>query len=83
MDFTMLIMDNGLGTVVGEESGNLPDSYGDILLFNTPCSQLRFSVSYKRWFRLDETKSGQPLIPDYPCDSAEAMDKAYELILEK
>lgn len=82
MDFTMDIMDNDLGTVVGEACGNLPDSYGDVLSFQTPNSGLRFSISYKRWFRTDESKAGQPLEPDYPCPSEEAMDKAYELILE-
>ncbi len=81
MDFTMDIMDNDLGIVVGEASGNLPDSYGDILRFQMPNSRLQFSISYKRWFRTDESKAGQPLEPDYPCPSEEAMDKAYELIL--
>ncbi|MBP1585353.1 MAG: hypothetical protein ILP17_06645 [Lachnospiraceae bacterium] len=81
MDFAMDIMDNDLGILVGEPSGNLPESYGDILLFDTPNSHLNFQISYKRWFRIDETKSGQPLDPDYPCSSEEAMDRAYELIL--
>ncbi|MCR4793283.1 MAG: hypothetical protein K5871_11070 [Lachnospiraceae bacterium] len=81
MDFTMYIMDNDLGVVVGEPAGNLPDSYGDLLNFATPNSHLIFSISYKRWFRIDETKTGQPLDPDYPCPSQEAMDVAYELIL--
>ena len=81
MDFTMYIMDNDLGVVVGEPAGNLPDSYGDLLKFTTPNSHLSFSISYKRWFRIDETKTGQPLDPDYPCASQEAMDMAYDLIL--
>ncbi len=83
MDFAMLIEDNGLGTLIGEASGNLPDSYGDTLSFAAPNSGLRFSVSYKRRFRIDETKSGQPIEPDVPCQSAEAMNKAYELIEAK
>lgn len=33
MDFAMLIGDNDLGLLVGEPSGNLPDSYGDCLYF--------------------------------------------------
>jgi len=81
MDFTMYVMDNDLGIVVGEESGNLPDSYGDTISFQTPNARLNITMSYKRWFRIDETKSGQPLVPDYPCPSSEAMDKAYEIIL--
>jgi hypothetical protein len=83
MDFTMYIMDNGLGKVVGEASGNLPDSYGDLLHFDIPNSKLAFTVSFKRWFRIDESKAGQPLEPDYPCDPNEALEKAYEIILEK
>ncbi|MBR5114826.1 MAG: hypothetical protein IK101_05970 [Oscillospiraceae bacterium] len=83
MDFAMLIEDNGLGTLIGEAPGNLPDSYGDTLSFTAPNSGLRFSVSYKRWFRIDETKAGRPIEPDVPCACAEAMDKAYELIEAK
>ena len=81
MDFTMLIMDNDIGKVVGEASGNLPDSYGDFLNFAMPNSKLLFTVSYKRWFRIDESKAGQLLEPDYPCDPNEALEKAYEIIL--
>ena len=81
MDFTMDVMDNDLGIVVGEASGNLPDSYGDILIFQLPNSRLEINVSYKRWFRTDETKTGQPLEPDYSCDPSDAMDVAYDLIL--
>ncbi|MDO5155581.1 MAG: S41 family peptidase [Eubacteriales bacterium] len=80
MDFAMMVKDNQIGTLVGEASGNMPDSYGDCLKFAVPNSQLNFQVSYKRWHRIDESKEGKPLEPDYPCKSAEAMDKVYELI---
>lgn len=80
MDFAMLIEDNNLGKLVGEPSGNLPDSYGDCLTFCIPNSKLALSVSYKKWFRIDLNKSGEPLNPDYPCDEKEAMDKAFEII---
>ena len=33
MKFAMFIADNDLGTIVGQPSGNLPDSYGDCLFF--------------------------------------------------
>ena len=81
LDFTMCIMDNGIGQAIGEPSGNLPDSYGDILLFATPNSRLPFSVSYKRWFRIDESKAGLPLEPDFPCRADEAKNTAYTIIL--
>ena len=83
MDFTMLVLDNGLGRVIGEEPGNLPDSYGDTLEFATPHSRLHFTVSFKRWFRIDESKSGQPLQPDCPCEADDALEKAFEIISSK
>lgn len=82
MDFAMLVEDNHIGTLVGEASGNMPNSYGDVLSFALPNSGLNIQVSYKRWHRVDTTKEELPLEPDFPCASQEAMDKAYELILE-
>lgn len=80
MDFAMLIADNHLGTIVGSPSGNLPDSYGDCLRFQMPNSKLVLSVSYKRWYRIDHTKSGLPIMPDYEVEDSEALEKVYELI---
>lgn len=76
MDFAMYVQDNGLGIIVGEASGNLPDSYGDILTFSLPESKLYLTVSNKKWKRIDETKAGQPIAPDLPCDPEEAYDVA-------
>lgn len=81
MDFAMFVGDNDLGVIVGQASGNLPDSYGDLLYFQTPNAKLLLSVSFKKWYRIDQTKSGEPLTPDYVCPSEEALEKAYELIL--
>lgn len=80
MDFAMLIADNGLGTIVGQPSGNLPDSYGDCLFFQMPNSQLAVSISYKKWYRIDQTKAGEPIVPDVEVVSAQALEKVYELI---
>lgn len=80
MDFAMLISDNRLGVLVGSASGNLPDSYGDILYFQLPHSKLVMGVSYKRWYRVDKSKTGLPLTPDYIVPANEALDKVYELI---
>lgn len=80
MDFTMLIMDNDLGKVVGEASSNLPDSYGDCLYFLLPNSKINLSVSFKRWYRIDKTKAWQQLVPDYECNPSMALKKVYEII---
>ncbi|MGN1148302.1 MAG: S41 family peptidase [Lachnospiraceae bacterium] len=83
MDFAMLIADNDLGTIVGEPSGNLPDSYGDCLSFQLPNTRLFLSVSYKKWCRIDQSKHGEPIMPDYEVAADEALEKVYELIKEK
>lgn len=83
MDFAMLIRDNHLGIIIGETSGNLPDSYGDILDFQMPNSKLAVSISFKRWYRLDQSKSGQPLTPDIEVEDNKALEKAYEEIEHK
>ena len=82
MDFTMLVADNHIGTIVGEASGNMPDSYGDILMFALPNSKLTLTVSYKNWHRIDQSKTGEPIEPDYPCDPKDAMGVAQRLIRE-
>lgn len=82
MDFAMLIGDNDLGTLVGEPSGNLPDSYGDILFFQMPNSDLVVRISYKKWYRIDAAKAQEALIPDVVVPAEEALDKALELIAD-
>ena len=82
MDFAMLIGDNDLGTLVGEPSGNLPDSYGDILFFQMPNSDLVVRISFKKWYRIDAAKAQEALIPDVVVPAEEALDKALELIAD-
>lgn len=81
MDFAMLIADNDLGIIIGQPSGNLPDGYGDCLSFQMPHSGLTMGVSYKKWYRVDQTRAGEPLIPDVETAPEKALEKVYELIL--
>ncbi|MEE3469155.1 MAG: S41 family peptidase [Butyrivibrio hungatei] len=83
MDFAMFFKDNNLGTVVGEASDNMPESYGDVLSFTVPNSKLAFSVSYKKWHRIDQSKCDEPIKPDYECKSQDALSYAKQLIVEK
>lgn len=80
MDFAMLVGDNDLGYIVGEASGNMPNSYGDLLTFQMPNSKLLFYISYKKWYRVDKSKADEALTPDYEVKSSKALEKVYELI---
>lgn len=80
MDFAMLVKDNGIGKVIGEASGNLPDGYGDCLYFQMPKSKLTMSISFKKWYRIDRSQKGLPISPDYEVSSSDAIEKVYELI---
>lgn len=49
--FAVIIKDNGLGTVIGEPTGNAPSSYGDVPTFQMPNTGFSFTVSHKRFIR--------------------------------
>lgn len=79
MDFAMVIMDNDLGTVVGDIPGNMPDSYTVNCKYQLPNSGLKLMVAGGEQNRIDEMRSGEPLIPDYETKADEALNKVYEL----
>lgn len=83
MDFAMLIKDNNLGHIIGEPSGNSPDSYGDNVYFQMPNSKLYFTVSHKKWYRVNKDKAGLPIEPDYECTSEDAIETLYKIISNK
>lgn len=80
MDFTQYIIDNGLGTVIGEPCGNSPNSYGEITMFKCPNSQIYFQVSTKNWTRIDTSNTDLLLQPDILCEADEALDRVSEII---
>jgi C-terminal processing protease CtpA/Prc len=49
--FAVMVKDNGLGTVLGEPTGNAPSSYGDVPNFQMPNTGFWFSVSHKKFVR--------------------------------
>lgn len=80
MDFAMYVKDNHLGTIIGEEPGNDPNGYGDVVEFKTENAKLYFQVSYKKWNRIDENATDKYIVPDIPCDSGDAYDILLETI---
>ncbi|MGI6362240.1 MAG: S41 family peptidase [Bacillota bacterium] len=65
-DFAVILADNGIGTIIGEPSGNAPNSYGDILSFQLQHSKLFYNISYTQWMRPDEgLADADALYPHY------------------
>lgn len=54
--FATVVQDNGIGTVVGEPTGNAPSSWGDVLAFTLAESGLSYRLSFKRWYRPDRSR---------------------------
>ena len=80
MDFAMVIQDNKLGKIVGEECGNMPDSYTVNQKYQMPNSKLKLSVSGAKQNRIDESKSGQPLQPDIKTDADNAVEMLKQIL---
>lgn len=80
MDFTELIIDNGLGTVIGEPPGNDPNGYGDISAFTLPNSKLYIQISTKKWSRVDGTKSETLIQPDIECPDSRAFEELCKIL---
>lgn len=58
------VRDGKLGTLIGRPSSNMPNSYGDILLFGLNHSRIDCTVSYKQFLRPDQSALGNELKPD-------------------
>lgn len=79
-DFAMLIQDNHLGKIVGEPSANSVNGYGEIAAFYLPNTGLFVQISTKKWYRIDETNTDDYVMPDYPCEGVNAIEKLFEII---
>jgi C-terminal processing protease CtpA/Prc len=49
-DFAAVVKDFGIGTLIGEETGGLRQSFGDTLPFSLPHSGIGCNVSHKRFY---------------------------------
>ncbi|OHB65275.1 MAG: hypothetical protein A2Y77_00645 [Planctomycetes bacterium RBG_13_62_9] len=65
--FAVTVKDNGLGTIIGEPTGNAPSSYGDVPSFQMPNTGFSFSVSHKKFVRPNPDNDPEDaLYPDIP-----------------
>lgn len=79
--FAWTFKECSIGTVIGEETGGMNVSYGDILPYRLPISGLHCFISYKRFwqFRADEDDI-HGTIPDVMVPSADALDTVMKMI---
>ncbi|MBQ7237206.1 MAG: hypothetical protein IJS20_00275 [Bacteroidales bacterium] len=70
----------GMGKVIGEETGGVCISFGDVLMYQMPYSRLTASISYKQFWQYGaDEKDFHGTIPDYIVSKEEALSKALEL----
>lgn len=70
-----------MGTVIGEESGGMNVSFGDILYYKLPVSGLYCTISFKRFWQYGASeKDIHGTLPDYEVNQAKALDVAFKLI---
>lgn len=80
MDFAMMIQDNELGKIIGEPSGNSPNSYTEIATFYLPNTGLYMQISTKKSNRANPEIKDDYIIPDYQCESREVFETLYSLL---
>lgn len=74
----------GMGTVIGEESGGMNVSFGDLLSYHLPVSNLHCTISFKRfWLYGANEKNIHGTLPDHEVDQAKALEVALKLIKSK
>ncbi|MCL2575261.1 MAG: S41 family peptidase [Defluviitaleaceae bacterium] len=74
------VQDGGFGNIIGGQSRNSPNSFGDILRFQLPYSGFVGVVSYTQWLRPDVNADPINLLPDILVDPSEALDVAIEFL---
>lgn len=82
-DFAATIKDFQIGTLIGEETGGLATSYGDIYFFDLPNTHISVGVSHKRFVRPSGKDDGRGVLPDYEVSQTqEGPAKSKDAVLE-
>ncbi len=81
MLFTEMVVDNGLGKVIGESPAEACNSCGEITQFYFDDIGMWFSVSTAYYTRIDPSR-GDYIEPDYPCAGENAIKTLYDVVSE-
>ena len=82
-------IDNGIGTIIGENSTFAPSHYGDILYWELPNTHTQGIISHKIFVRPDATKPYESaIIPDIPLpetweDYRDGIDPCWKWVMER
>lgn len=84
--FAAAIKDFGIGTIIGEETGGVFPSFGNVWRFELPNSKMEIGCSTTEWYRWKNIDPGRGVIPDYeikpmPEDLVNGRDRALEFTL--
>ncbi len=66
--FALVVKEHGLGTILGEETGGVRETFGDALSFSMPNSGVMFGVSHKHFYPPDPKPEDKThgVVPDIP-----------------
>ena len=73
MDFAAVVKDFQIGTIVGEETGDLPTHVGDSIIFTLPTTGLELRVSHKYFVRPGDFDDGRGVLPDCEVEASQAL----------
>lgn len=79
MVFTEMVVDNGLGKVIGESPAEACNSCGEITQFYFEDIGMWLSVSTDYSKRIDPSK-GDYIEPEYPCAGEDAIKTLYDIV---
>ena len=82
--FAWAFKEFGMGTVIGEESGGMNVSFGDIIYYKLPVSGLSCTISFKRFLAIWRGRKGDTWYIARLCSAIRkiALAKAFQLIKE-
>ena len=79
MLFTEMVVDNGLGKVIGESPAETCNHCGELTQFYFDDIGMWLALSTAYYTRIDQS-NGDYIEPDYPCSGEEAIDTLYDIV---
>lgn len=79
--FAWAFKECGMGLIIGEETGGMSVSYGDVVKYELPVSKLTCYISYKRFWHLHADENDiHGTLPDIVVPANKAMEAAMKAI---